>query len=113
MFLIVEGYDYDYLILIEILNDFYINIVEQTTGMKPSQDSFLKTDSIDEQLDIIIGKYKAHPSIQKIKDNNPFLSHFSLSCATESSQPPPPRILTIECPLGLKQFTIHSNQGCF
>ena len=23
----------------EILNDFYINIVEQTTGMKPSQDS--------------------------------------------------------------------------
>ena len=67
----------------EILNYFYINIVEQTTGMKLSQGSFSKTDSIDEQLDIIIEKYKAHPSIQKIKDNNPFLSHFSLSCATE------------------------------
>ena len=53
--------------------------------MKPSQDSFLKTDSIDEQLDIIIEKYKVHPSIQKIKDNNPFLSHFSLSCATEDT----------------------------
>ena len=67
----------------EILNNFYVNIVEQTTGMKPSQDSFSKTDSVDEQLDIIIEKYKAHPSIQKIKENNPFLSHFSLSCATE------------------------------
>ena len=67
----------------EILNNFYVNIVEQTTGMKPSQGSFSKTDSVDEQLDIIIEKYKAHPSIQKIKDNNPFLSHFSLSCATE------------------------------
>ena len=67
----------------ETLNDFYINIVEQTTGMKPSQDSFSKTDSVDEQLDIIIEKYKVHPSIQKIKDNNPCLSHFSLSCTTE------------------------------
>ena len=67
----------------EILNDFYINIVVQTTGMKPSQYSFSKTDLVDEQLDIIIEKYKAHPSIQKIKDNNPFLSHYSLSCATE------------------------------
>ena len=55
--------------------------------MKPSQDSFSKTDSIDEKLDIIIEKYKAHPSIQKIKDNNPFLSHFSLSCATEDMMP--------------------------
>ena len=67
----------------ETLNNFYVNIVEQTTGMKPSQDSFSKTDSVDEQLDIIIEKYKAHPSIQKIKENSPFLSHFSLSCATE------------------------------
>ena len=69
----------------EILNNFYVNIVEQTTGMKPSQDSFSKADSVDEQLDTIIEKYKAHPIIQKIKDNNPFLSHFSLSCATEDT----------------------------
>ena len=67
----------------EILNDFYINIVEQTTGIKPSQDSFLKTDSVEEQLDIIIEKYKAHPIIQEINDDNLFLSHFSLSYATE------------------------------
>ena len=67
----------------QILNNFYVNIIEQTTGMKPSQDSFSKTDSVDEQLDIIIEKYKEYPSIQKIKDNNPFLSHFSLPCATE------------------------------
>ena len=67
----------------EILNNFYVNIIEQTTGMKPSQDSFSKTDSVDEPLDIIIEKYKAHPSLQKIKDDNPFLSHFVLSCATE------------------------------
>ena len=38
----------------EILNDFYINIVEQTMGMKPSQYSFSKTDSVNEQLDIIV-----------------------------------------------------------
>ena len=67
----------------EILNDFYIRIVEQTRGIKPSQDSFSKTDSVDEQLDIIIEKYKTHPSVQKNKDYNPFLSHFSLPCATE------------------------------
>ena len=69
----------------EILNDFYVDIVERTTGMKSSQDSFSKTDSVDEQLDIIVEKYKAHPSIQKIKDDNPFLSHYSLSCATEDT----------------------------
>ena len=51
--------------------------------MKPSQDLFSKTDSVDGQLDIIIEKYKAYPSVQKIKDNNPFFSMFSLSCATE------------------------------
>ena len=50
----------------EIFYDFYMNIVEQTTGMKPSQDSFSKTDSVDEQLGIIIEKNKAHPSIQKV-----------------------------------------------
>ena len=60
----------------KILNNFYMNIIEQTTGMKSSQDSFSKTDSVDEQLDIIIEKYKAHPSIQKIKDNNLFLASF-------------------------------------
>ena len=67
----------------EILNNFYVNIVEQTTGMKPFQDSFSKTDSVDEQLYIIIENCKVHLSILKIKDNNPFLGHFSLSCATE------------------------------
>ena len=67
----------------ELLNNFYINIVEQTTGMKPSQDSFSKTDSVDKQLDIIIKKYKAHSGIQKIKGIDPFLSYFSLSCTTE------------------------------
>ena len=73
----------------EILNNFYINIVEQTTGMKPSQDSFSKTDSVDEQLDIIIEKYKAHPSILKIKDNNSFFTvlcngrHDTTDCAVD------------------------------
>ena len=51
--------------------------------MKPSQDSFLKTDSVDDQLDIIIEKYKAHPRIHENKDSNPFLINFSLSYATE------------------------------
>ena len=51
--------------------------------MKPSQDnSFSKTDSVDEQLDIIIEKYEAHPGIQKLKDNIPFLIQFSLSYST-------------------------------
>ena len=68
----------------EILNDFYITITEQTMEMKPSQDSLSKTESVDKQLDIIIEIYKVHPSIQKIKDNIPFLSQFSLSYATEN-----------------------------
>ena len=45
-------------------------------GVKPSQDSFSKTYLVEEQSHIIIEKYKAHPSIQKIKDNNPFRSSF-------------------------------------
>ena len=53
--------------------------------MKPSQDSFSKTDLVDMQLDIIIDKYKAHPSIQKIKYNIPLLNQFSLSYATEDT----------------------------
>ena len=53
--------------------------------MKPSQDSFSKTDLVDMQLDIIIEKHKAHPSIQKIKYNIPFLNQFSLSYATEDT----------------------------
>ena len=45
----------------EILNDFFVNIVEQITGMKPSQVSFSKTDSVDEQLAIIIEKISSAP----------------------------------------------------
>ena len=75
--------------LSEILNDFYIANHRNET----SQDSFSKTDSLDVQLDIIIEKYKAHDSIQKIKGNNPFRSQFSLSCATED------KILRVLMPL--------------
>ena len=60
----------------EILNNFYVNIIEQTTGMKPSQDSFSKTDSVDEQLDIIIENIKRILASRKLKITTHFLAIF-------------------------------------
>ena len=53
--------------LCEIFNDYYINIVENTSGKKPS--SIADTNSIDDDREIvrlILDKYKDHPSILAI-----------------------------------------------
>ena len=69
----------------DILNDFYINIVEKTTGKKPLILNSAFTVSADEEIDIINRKYDNHPSIRKIKDNVSPFSQFSLSYATEDT----------------------------
>ena len=51
----------------EILNDFYINIVEKTTGKKPVILNSASTISADEEIDIINRKYDNHPSIRELK----------------------------------------------
>ena len=49
----------------DILNDFYINIVEKTTGKKPLILNSASIVSADEEIDIINRKYDNHPSIKK------------------------------------------------
>ena len=67
--------------------DFYINIVEKSTGEKPLILNSASTVSADEEIDIINRKYDNHPSIRKIKENVSPFSQFSLSYATEDTIP--------------------------
>ena len=56
--------------LCEIFNDYYMNIVENTSGKKPS--SIANANSIDDDREIvrlILDKYKDHPSILAIVQN--------------------------------------------
>ena len=69
----------------DILNDFYINIVEKTTGKKPLISNSASTVSAGEEIDIINRKYDNHPSIRKIKENVSPFSQFSLNYATEDT----------------------------
>ena len=68
----------------EIFNDFYINIVQKTTGKKPLILNSTSTVSADEEIDIINRNYDNHPSIRKIKNVSPF-SQLSLNYATEDT----------------------------
>ena len=57
----------------DILNDFYINIVEKTIGKRPLILNSAPTVPVNEEIDIINRKYDSHPSGRKIKDNvSPF-----------------------------------------
>ena len=67
----------------EVLNEFYINIVEQITGKKPPAALHKNVSSAKEEIDRLVEKYKDHSSILKIKEKVPPLSHFSLRNATE------------------------------
>ena len=69
----------------DILSDFYIDIVEKTTGKKPLILNSASTDSADEEIDIINCKYDNHQSIRKIKENVSPFSQFSLHYATEDT----------------------------
>ena len=69
----------------DILNDFYINIVEKTTGKKPHILNSAPTVSADEEINIINRKYDNHPSIRKIKENVSPFSQLSLNYATKDT----------------------------
>ena len=69
----------------DILNEFYINTVEQITGKKPPILNSASTVSADGEIDIIICKCDDHPSIRKIKQNVSPFSQFSLNYATEDT----------------------------
>ena len=53
----------------EILNNFYINIVEKTTGKQPLVLNSTSSQSVDDEIDHINGKYENHESIKKIKEH--------------------------------------------
>ena len=54
----------------EELNEYFVNIVEKTTGKKPSKHSYSETGIVNEDIvDEIIDKYKNHESIKQIRSN--------------------------------------------
>ena len=54
----------------EELNEYFVNIVEITTGKKPSKHSYSETGTVNEDIiDEIIDKYKNHESIKQIRSN--------------------------------------------
>ena len=66
----------------DIFNDYYINIIEYSTGKKP--DSTDKTEVISENLiNEILEKYKHHPSILNINRNHTFEEKFEFKLTNE------------------------------
>ena len=76
-------------VLVELFNENYINIVEISSGNKPS---FLENceDSAqdDATVDKIISKYSSHPSVQKIKRKFSIDNEFELAYASAKDQIP-------------------------
>ena len=55
-------------LLVDLFNENYINIVEISSGKKPSSLGNCERSAQDDAtVDEIISKYSAHPSVQKIK----------------------------------------------
>ena len=67
----------------EVLNEFYINIVEQTTGKKPPVPFHKNVSSAEEEIDRLVEKYKDHYSMLKIKEKVPPLAIFLYQNATK------------------------------
>ena len=55
----------------EILNDFYVNIEEHTTGMSARTYDYSNCCTIDQKIDKISHNFPEHPSILKIKRKTP------------------------------------------
>ena len=71
--------------LVEIFNENYINIVEKSSGKKPSSIGDCLNASEDvSTVKEIIARYSNHPSIQKIKNSFSFNSRFELPKPTAS-----------------------------
>ncbi|MDP6888359.1 MAG: hypothetical protein QGG68_09375 [SAR324 cluster bacterium] len=73
----------------EIFNDQYVNIVEKTTGVPPVnvQNDGLDVENIMVTINKIVEKYKNHPSIKAIQENNHSLEPFHI---------PPPQLSDIQ-----------------
>ena len=100
----------------EVLNDFYINIVEQTTGETPvsfSANSELNSGSDD--IQIITDRYENHPSIMRIKDhmNDKIASYL----ATLNPKKPsgydkiPPKLVRLSSDILSRPLTMIINSG--
>ena len=76
---------YDEKTLVEIFNEYYINIVENTTNAPPvSIGNQLNSECDSETVDHIIECFKHHNSIVKIKHQNTENTPFSLPLADKS-----------------------------
>ena len=75
--------------LAQIFNDQYVNIVEKTTGAPPVsvQNNGLDVENIKVTILEIIEKFKSHPSIKAINENNQSLESFHI---------PPPKLSEIQ-----------------
>ena len=61
----------DKLKVAEELNEYFVNVIEITTGKKPSKYSYSETGIVNEDIiDEIIDKYTNHESVQQIRSNN-------------------------------------------
>ena len=71
----------------EILNNYFINIVEINTGSKPHSLPCTETGLIDDRtIDEIIDQYSNHPSVTSIKSNlmkNPQAFSFKMASSSD------------------------------
>ena len=60
----------DKITVAEELNEYFVNIVEISTGKKPSKHSYSETGIVNEDIiNEIVDKYKNHESIKQIRSN--------------------------------------------
>ena len=113
----------------EVLNDFYINIVEQTTGeTHVSFSAKSESNSGSDDIQIITDRYENHPSILRIKEQmNDINTNFEFQQATEAEtasyltsfnpkKPPgydkiPPKLVKLSSAILSKPLTMIINSG--
>ena len=69
----------------ETLNDFYVNIVEHTTGMSAQTYDYSNCCTTDKKIDKIIDNFREHPSILKIKEKHQDPKRFTMSLAQKGN----------------------------
>ena len=69
----------------DIFNDYYINIVEYTSGKVPSNvlNSLATISEVDIIIDKIVHTYKDHPSVKRITGMGANITTFSFQQTTE------------------------------
>ena len=113
----------------EVLNDFYINIVEQMTGETPvSFSAKSESNNGSDDIQIITDRYENHPSILRIKEQmNDINTNFEFQQATEAEiasyltslnpkEPPgydkiPPKLVKLLSHILSKPLTMIVNSG--